>query len=703
MAKGRRRPFLPLLIAVPVVSAATDWASISPLLPAFAAELPTTPSKAAAQALFQGVVLGGGAPFASFTIHAHDDDSATTLSNAAMRVQMDQVVCGGNVDGSALVAGPSYLCTSADSCAGPDCLCRGVALGTERCRATINQGSVQLLSKVGSSGYAPQSASPSFIQHTFPALPAGASSISLRFDIDQRYRPQLYGGNPCPSASATHNCSLCVSGPWDYGMPAGVHVLWSAAGREDYVISAPLTDLQERYDRAQSSGDSAELSLVLDAPAELALSPGDLPVVTFLVFNQYLGYQSVTRSDSGHCRPDQSTPDSYPLADRNTAFFLKSATLLYRQSLELPTEPAVGRPRLYGADAAWESDRVVPFLDVACEPTAEQNLGYFGKAGVWDAKGYWEKAALDYTTCDGGTGTVTPYNDLSENAAAARYLDTTDSNDTPRFRDGRRCLFLLRRLWICATRNGGSYDTCEHSEAQADLLSRAVVASDLHSFYTTPSGYKVSAASPVRALRSSARTLAVIFFSPAQCQPGALRYPHAAASTAWRAFRRPLALPCVRSQVSFECGANPTNEGSCKFDLNTQEQVSYFSLWYDVFSSRPGHVDTANLTAVASALKSRIRLFVTQFESGDWRLWNGNNWTPRLCVGALHWAIAFWHEEPSLARSVLGMINDLLWLHYPVFYLPDGTPVEGISYSYMSVEDAVELSEMQVPSPNEPQ
>ena len=512
---GSRGMLVSLIVAVPLTHAATDWASISPLLPAFAAELPTPSSIAAAQALYDGVVLGGGAPFASFTIHAHDDTSATTLSNAATRVQVDQVLCSGHVVGSALVAGPSYLCTASDSCAGPDCLCRGVASGEELCRATINQGSVQLLSKVGTSGYAPQSASPSFIQHTFPPLPAGASSISLRFEMDQRYRPQLYGGNPCPNASATHNCSLCILGPWDYSMPAGLQVLWSASGRSDYVIGAPLTDLQGRYDRAQASGDSSELSLVLDAPAGLALSPGDLPVVTFLVFNQYLGYTEITRSESGHCRPDLSTPDPYPLANRNTAFFLKSATLMYRQSLALPTQPAIGRPRLYGADAAWERERVAPFVGVACEPAAEQNLGYFGRAGVWDAKGYWEKAALDYTTCDGGTGTVTPYDDLSVNAAAARYLDTTGSHGAPRFRDGRRCLYLLRRLWICAARNGGSYGTCEHSEAQADLLSRAVISSDLQSFYTTPSGYKVSTASPVRSLHRRTRTSGPPCASPA--------------------------------------------------------------------------------------------------------------------------------------------------------------------------------------------
>ena len=116
---------------------------------------------------------------------------------------------------------------------------------------------------------------------------------------------------------------------------------------------------------------------------------------------------------------------------------------------------------------------------------------------------------------------------------------------------------------------------------------------------------------------------------------------------------------------------------------------------YDVLSSRDGLVAQANLTTVADGLLSRIGLFRRQFHTGDWRLWNGNNWTPRLSVGALYWAVTFWHEQRAVAEDVLRMVNDLLWLHYPVYYLGDGTPVEGISYSYMSIEDAVELSEMQ--------
>ena len=50
----------------------------------------------------------------------------------------------------------------------------------------------------------------------------------------------------------------------------------------------------------------------------------------------------------------------------------------------------------------------------------------------------------------------------------------------------------------------------------------ALVASDLMAFFTTPGAYKISGASP----------------------------------------------------ISFDCGANPTNDGACMFDLNTEVQVN---------------------------------------------------------------------------------------------------------------------------------
>lgn len=52
----------------------------------------------------------------------------------------------------------------------------------------------------------------------------------------------------------------------------------------------------------------------------------------------------------------------------------------------------------------------------------------------------------------------------------------------------------------------------------------------------------------------------------------------------------------------------------------------------------------------------------------------------------------FWYEQPELALEIVQIVNDVLWLHYPFFYSSDGTPVEGLSYSYLSIADTVDIA-----------
>ena len=339
---ARPCPNMAALLPVAAVWAATDWDTISPLLAAsFGDKLPTPPSAANAAAMFDGVVVGGGAPFAAFTITAHE--GATSVTNTWAEVDAGLVACH-NETTSMLVAGPSVLCDGDPTCKGSAGLV---------CKGAVNTDSVQLNSHHGASGWAPASSHPSFMQYTFPALPAGASSITLRYEIDQRYRPELYGGNPCPNASATFNCDICIAGPWDYTMPAGVHIIWSAAGRDSYVIAGPYSQLGAAF-------DAGEFTQVVSSPAGLGLSEGDYPVVTFLVFNQYSGSKETsipTWYTGDQCMASWSNPDPYPLAYRNTALFMKSATLLYRQSLVLPSQPLQQRPRLFGSDSTWLATR----------------------------------------------------------------------------------------------------------------------------------------------------------------------------------------------------------------------------------------------------------------------------------------------------------------------------------------------------------
>ena len=72
-----------LFLASGLSSAATDWASISPLLPSHSEKLPVVPDRASAEQLFGGVNLGGGSPFAAFTVGSA---STTSLTDSRMDV-----------------------------------------------------------------------------------------------------------------------------------------------------------------------------------------------------------------------------------------------------------------------------------------------------------------------------------------------------------------------------------------------------------------------------------------------------------------------------------------------------------------------------------------------------------------------------------------------------------------------------------------
>jgi hypothetical protein len=320
-------------------------------------------------------------------------------------------------------------------------------------------------------------------------------------------------------------------------------------------------------------------------------------VVTFLVVSQYSGpvepIYPAWQDESKACQATWSNPDPYPLAYRNTALFLESAGLLYRQDLSLPREPQSTRPRVYGNDSAWLSARLQPFDDAPCEPTAMQNVGTFGEAGVWDGKGYFDFAAKGYVTCS-----KPPFarNDIGSVHAAARYLEA--GHGPPRFIDGKRVLFLLRELWACNA-SAGSFDECAYDENQTAVLAAALVASDMTSFLTVESGATITQNSP----------------------------------------------------VSWLCGANPNSGDVCTFDLSVEVQVAYFSLWYDVLASRAELVSPANLTLVARGLRERIDLFRNQFLTGHWSLWNGQD--PRAPNPRRHHPARLCH---TIARPLLSIL-----------------------------------------------
>ena len=258
------------------VRAETPWGHISHLLNGeFAGHLPTVPLDAHGAAVYGDVASShsDGMPFASYTIDIDELPAAPTGSTIV--VAGSSAVCN-TTEPTAIEAGPSFTCQEG-YCSGP-----GLSTGDQVCRAKHGvSGSPQVLSLGGREGtyWAPALAAPAWAQYLFPATPTGTSTLTLRYTLDSRYRPELYGGNPCANASADYNCTLCTKGPWDFKQPPGLWILWSAAGRQEYIVSGPFSDHAERF-------DDDVVTHVLDAPAELDLRDGEFPVVTFFTVSQ---------------------------------------------------------------------------------------------------------------------------------------------------------------------------------------------------------------------------------------------------------------------------------------------------------------------------------------------------------------------------------------------------------------------------------
>ena len=56
---------------------------------------------------------------------------------------------------------------------------------------------------------------------------------------------------------------------------------------------------------------------------------------------------------------------------------INEVSLMYRSGLEILQEPQLTRPRLYGTDAEWLNNHVIPFFNAPCDPnTAISNGGW---------------------------------------------------------------------------------------------------------------------------------------------------------------------------------------------------------------------------------------------------------------------------------------------------------------------------------------
>lgn len=277
-------------------SPTTEWSLISPSLQdsAMSPLLPLIPSLEEASGFYgEDFNLANGAPFATYDI-----------SNFPTKAKL----CDENNFSSAR-AGPVNTCT-ADTCSGP-----GKTVGSTHCRAVINSNSIQLLGKLGTY-WARALASPAWMQFTFPAVPPGSTEFRFSYKLDHRYRPELYGGNACANATDSYNCTLCTEPSWDHSVDAGVYVLWTAAGRNSFIITGP-------YDGLGSAFDSQDFVQSLDSPAGLKLQSGEYPVVTLMTYSQYPAFVSTPRHNEQHFLESSSDVD-----------FLIKFTFLYELSRE---------------------------------------------------------------------------------------------------------------------------------------------------------------------------------------------------------------------------------------------------------------------------------------------------------------------------------------------------------------------------------
>ena len=314
-----------------------------------AESFPTIPSLAAAANLYGSIsqTHSGGYPFAVYSVSVSEAGATPTAD--AISADVASVLCNTSAWTQdfvpAVTAGPMMTC-AAGACSGPPT----GGTGSQHCRASFNQASLQLNSGRAGTHWAPALSTPAWAQFIFPAIPAGTTRLTMRYALDARYRPELYGGNPCANATSTYNCTICKfegecrwngaagafrcpgDDSWDYSQRPGFYALWSAAGRSEYVVSGPHDVTNDGL------FDAGVNTRTLDAPASLAIQPGEYPTVTFFTYSQYSAFgEAVRDSHSMRCSISDSDQSGHQL--KNHPLMIASVTILYRQVCDLPRSP----------------------------------------------------------------------------------------------------------------------------------------------------------------------------------------------------------------------------------------------------------------------------------------------------------------------------------------------------------------------------
>lgn len=506
-------------------------------------------------------------------------------------------------------------------------------------------GLVSLLAKPGTF-WAKMSAQPAWVQFRFPK-PVAAASAEFRFQMDERYAPTAGGGNPCHRAP-TGNCTLCSThlngGPWDFSVAPGIRLLWSYPSASKHYIDPEPVDVFGAF------VDGA-LNLYRSSPPGLDLRNQTEVVVTVLSFNQYPHYSNSLEdnaeydpADPARCSVEWNrNADTDQAVTGNILLSLLSVSLVtrsYWNPAQMQAPPAQ-RPRLFGGNAEWLQASVDPFLEKPCVRTDAWSPGWGGDSGVPDFKGHFERSVLGFSTCK--TGDVRPESIMDHASVKASYATTgfkSFSGASARNK-ALQVFHLLRRLRACHATGLGA--PCQFNSTETDRLAEAVVVREMALFSAD-------------AVQTSEEH--------------------------W--------------------GWEQTTDGCCGFDLFTAESLKHYSLFLDVLGDVAVAHNSTFYHALAGKMRSYILDYVGKFSEGDWALWNGNNWTPVLSEGVMHWAIAFWHEEPELARQAVHIVNDISLLHQDM-WLESGVYKEGVcQYSLMSIRSSLALGVLYARAFNEP-
>lgn len=332
------------------------------------------------------------------------------------------VLCGGTSSDVPIIAGTTMDCN--ESCTG--------GMTSASCTAvnTLNDKAGLYLVQKHGTYWAKMNSQPKFIQARLP-VPTGASSVTLRATMDNRYPPAARGGNPCAAGSASHACQLCTAGIWDHAAPPGIWLLWSYPGRASHAITPAPVDVYEKF-------KAGELKFTVDSPPELDLTGQPEVAITFFAFSQYPytgeledGARGFSAANPSKCSVEW-TKEAGDTANGNILLGLTNIKVITRSKWDPPAYPTVVHPRIFGNDSVWYAKYLAPFYSAPCL-SSKSNSVWSGGAGFPSFKGQFQVQTLGYSPCWSNSKVRQPTNPCTTTSSFPAFDHDADFSIEPRF------------------------------------------------------------------------------------------------------------------------------------------------------------------------------------------------------------------------------------------------------------------------------